>query len=108
MPSEKQSYEEARALSNIAQRSTPEIEWEHDDVNGLLWNQGIGTPPSQSEIDAEITRFRAEDIALAYREKRRREYPRIGDQLDALYHAGSLPTDLTAQIKAVKDKYPKP
>ena len=35
------------------------------------------------------------------------EYPDIGDQLDALYHAGVFPEDMANQIKAVKDKYPK-
>lgn len=45
--------------------------------------------------------------ALAYADKRRGEYPSIGDQLDALYHAGVFPADMAARIKAVKDKYPK-
>jgi uncharacterized protein YutE (UPF0331/DUF86 family) len=39
--------------------------------------------------------------------KRQAEYPPIGDQLDALYKAGVFPAELAAQIKAVKDKYPK-
>lgn len=42
-----------------------------------------------------------------YSEKRRREYPAIGDQLDALFHAGVFPPEMTAMIQAVKDKYPK-
>jgi hypothetical protein len=45
--------------------------------------------------------------ALTYTEKRRYEYPSIGDQLDALYHAGVFPADMAARLKAVKDKYPK-
>tara|TARA_B100000579_G_C22647212_1_gene764355 strand:+ start:322 stop:732 length:411 start_codon:yes stop_codon:yes gene_type:complete len=40
-------------------------------------------------------------------EQRRMEYPYIGDQLDALYHAGVFPTEMAAKIKAVKDKHPK-
>jgi len=43
----------------------------------------------------------------AYIEQRRSEYPTIGDQLDALFHAGVFPADMAAQIQAVKDKYPK-
>jgi hypothetical protein len=43
----------------------------------------------------------------AYQNKRASEYPAIGDQLDALYHAGVFPDDMAAQIQAVKDKYPK-
>jgi len=38
---------------------------------------------------------------------RKFEYPSIGDQLDALYHAGAFPADMAAKIKTVKDKYPK-
>ncbi len=42
-----------------------------------------------------------------YQENRVLEYPPIGDQLDALYHAGVFPAAMTASIKAIKDKYPK-
>jgi len=45
--------------------------------------------------------------ALTYSEKRKSEYPAIGDQLDALYHAGVFPAEMAALLKAVKDKYPK-
>jgi len=45
--------------------------------------------------------------ALTYSDKRKGEYPAIGDQLDALYHAGVFPADMAARLKAVKDKYPK-
>jgi len=43
----------------------------------------------------------------AYKFSRVSEYPTIGDQLDALYHADAFPADMAAKIKAVKDKYPK-
>ena len=42
-----------------------------------------------------------------YKHKRQFEYPDIGDQLDALYHAGAFPEDMAKQIKEVKDKFPK-
>jgi len=42
-----------------------------------------------------------------YKEKRISEYPPIGDQLDALFHAGVFPKDMEAKLQAVKDKYPK-
>jgi len=47
-------------------------------------------------------------VYLNYKENRMKEYPSIGDQLDALYHAGIFPEEMAAKIKAVKDKYPKP
>ena len=43
----------------------------------------------------------------AYKFSRASEYPAIGDQLDALYHAGVFPEDMAAQIQAVKERYPK-
>ena len=45
--------------------------------------------------------------ALTYAEKRKSEYPTIGDLLDALYHAGVFPDELAQKIKAIKEKYPK-
>jgi hypothetical protein len=44
--------------------------------------------------------------AHAYMENRAREYPSIPDQLDTLYHSGL--DAWKAEIKTVKDKYPKP
>ena len=44
---------------------------------------------------------------LTYQEKRILEYPTIGDQLDALFHAGLFPLEMAAMLQAVKDKYPK-
>tara|TARA_R110000744_G_scaffold364967_1_gene473643 strand:+ start:1127 stop:1417 length:291 start_codon:yes stop_codon:yes gene_type:complete len=46
-------------------------------------------------------------IPPTYQENRVAEYPPIGDQLDALYHAGVFPATMTASIKAIKAKYPK-
>ena len=44
---------------------------------------------------------------MHYIDDRRHEYPEIGDQLDALFHAGVFPAEMAAEIQAVKDKYPK-
>ena len=43
--------------------------------------------------------------ANAYKGFRQAEYPSIADQLDTLYHGGL--DAWKAQIKTVKDKYPK-
>ena len=69
------------------------------------WKDGHTTTDAENNaIDAELIRLQAlED----YQAPRKKEYPSIGDQLDALYHAGVFPSDMTATIKAVKDKYPK-
>ena len=54
----------------------------------------------QESVDAEFE-------ANQYKVKRIAEYPSIGDQLDALFKAGLFPSDMAAQIQAIKDKYPK-
>lgn len=43
-----------------------------------------------------------------YKECRKRHYPPIGDQLDALYHAGLLPKEISDRILSIKLKFPKP
>ena len=59
------------------------------------------------DSDAFNTIYQEPSALETIHENRRREYPYIGDQLDALYHAGVFPSEMTAKIKAVKDKYPK-
>ena len=43
----------------------------------------------------------------AYIENRKREYPLIGDQLDALWKGGDAAAEMLAKVQAVKTKYPK-
>lgn len=57
------------------------------------------------QIDNELVN--AWDDPNAYKQKRIAEYPSIGDQLDALFHAGVFPSDMADKIQAIKDKYPK-
>lgn len=64
---------------------------------------------SQAEADAIIQRQEVEYLAnLDYAEQRRANYPSIGEQLDALYHAGVFPAEMAERIRAVKQQYPKP
>jgi len=42
-----------------------------------------------------------------YIAKRAREYPPIGDQLDALWKGGAEAEAMLAKVQAIKDKYPK-
>jgi len=43
----------------------------------------------------------------AYKFARAREYPSIGDQLDALWKGGNAAAEMLAKVQAVKAKYPK-
>ena len=63
--------------------------------------------PSEADIEAAHAIFQSEWASKEYARKRKPEYPPIGDQLDALFHAGVFPADMAAQLQAVKDKYPK-
>lgn len=62
---------------------------------------------TQSLVDAEVARMEAERLATEYQRQRAAEYPPVGDQLDALFHAGAFPEEMAAKLQAVKDKYPK-
>ena len=75
-----------------------------DDGEGVKDKDGNNITIEQSKVDAA----RAELSKLDYIKERVDEYPDIGDQLDSLYHAGVVPADMTAKLKAVKDKHPKP
>jgi hypothetical protein len=84
----------------------PNAEWvlRNDE---LEWRDAEQTQPTDAEIDVEVIRLQAEYDAKQYARDRASEYPAIGDQLDALYHAGVFPEDMAAQIQAVKERYPK-
>ena len=72
-----------------------------------LYPEGyLGNRPTDAEIKAEISRLQTEYDNNQY--QRDRQYPAIGDQLDALFHAGVFPAEMAAEIQAVKDANPKP
>lgn len=58
-------------------------------------------------VSYDATAAQALVAANAYKASRAKEYPAIGDQLDALFHAGVFPAEMAAAIQVVKDKYPK-
>jgi len=76
-----------------------------DDTAGAFDIDGNSVTLNQALVDVEVTRLQAEYDAQQY--ARDRQYPAIGDQLDALFHAGVFPAEMAAEIQAVKDKYPK-
>jgi hypothetical protein len=61
----------------------------------------------QEEVAAAQAAETARIAAIPYTVNRVSEYPPIGDQLDALFHAGVFPDEMAAKIQAVKEKYPK-
>ena len=67
-------------------------------------DQGVYSP---QEVQDYLDNEKAQITSTEYQRLRVREYPSIGDQLDALFHAGVFPEEMAQQIQAVKDKYPK-
>jgi len=72
----------------------------------IEWINQTTAPLTDAQIDAEVVRLQAEYDAKDYQRNRKKEYPSIPDQLDTLYHSGL--DAWKAEIKTVKDKYPKP
>ncbi|MDP7368225.1 MAG: hypothetical protein QGH83_13335 [Candidatus Pacebacteria bacterium] len=77
-----------------------------EDLDQITWLHGT-TPISKSDIQAKQAELKAIHDSTQYQRDRQPEYPDIGDQLDALYHAGVFPEDMATKIKAIKEKYPK-
>jgi len=71
------------------------------------WVAGVIDGQDEAALEAKIAIISASRSPHPYDEIRRRTYPSIGDQLDALFHAGVFPDDMTATIQAVKDANPK-
>ena len=72
-----------------------------DGVEVVTYEDGV-TPIDESLVDAKVKELQA---IQAYQSKRVAEYPKIEDQLDKIYHSGI--DAWKAEIKAIKDKYPK-
>jgi hypothetical protein len=95
-----------KALVNLR----PGAQWslDGDTYGGLHWLDENQTKPTEEEVNEELKKLKIEYENTKYQKIRAREYPSIGDQLDALFHAGVFPPEMAAQIQAIKDKYPKP
>ena len=67
-----------------------------------------GAKPTETECTDGLAALQAVWDAehASYKSQRRAEYPPIEDQLDKIYHSGV--NAWKADIKAIKDKYPKP
>ena len=63
-------------------------------------------PFTYDKLEAERQRLQDLEEAKQYQQDRADAYPSIPDQLDKIYHEGI--DGWKADIKAVKDEYPKP
>ena len=93
----------------LAKYSDKEWAWsgDSDEYTGLTWHDSSNCP-TEEELEALKEIVEVEKTNTAYIKLRQKEYPSIGDQLDALFHAGVFPEDMATKLQAVKDAYPKP
>lgn len=75
--------------------------------NVVIINDTTAYDADGNEVTVDMTAVDAWVNPNQYQRDRAKEYPSIGDQLDALFHAGVFPEEMAAAIQAVKDKYPK-
>ena len=72
-----------------------------DDTAGAFDAQG-------NKVEIDMTLVNAWVDPDTYKYNRVKEYPSIGDQLDALWKGGDAAAEMLAKVQAVKTKYPKP
>jgi len=85
----------------------------HRAISALYPNVHVIRGDVAYDINENVVEYDANAIANwvdpnQYKIDRVTEYPSIGDQLDALFHAGVFPAEMAATIQAVKDAHPKP
>ena len=90
-----------------------ELSVSDNDINTIVWENGT-TPIPKADIEAKMNEMANEPEQSKYAEQRRNAYPKIGDQLDMLWHSIDQDAELKQKyfdfyqaIKSVKVKYPK-
>jgi len=101
------------------------LSWKYPNRGGISTRAGVITELpddivlSQAEVDAIEVEHAAHVTAIAYKEKRRVEYPPLGDQLDAIWMELNSrrmkgenliqdADDMLGVILNIKKKHPKP
>ena len=76
-----------------------------EDYEKITWHDKNPNKITVDQIKTKKAELDKIDKANEYQMQREKEYPRIEDQLDTIYHKGI--DEWKKTIKAVKDKYPK-
>jgi len=99
-----------RAILEINSNAKMTIRGQQLDTCTIEWLEGT-TPISKADIEAKMNEMSNKSN---YAQQRRNAYPKIGDQLDMLWHSIDQNPKLKSEyfdfyetIKAVKVKYPK-
>ena len=103
----------AKAILKI--NPSAEVVVRGDDINTceIEWHNGT-TPIPKADIEAKMNEMANEPEQSNYAQQRKNAYPKIGDQLDMLWHSIDQNPELQMKyfdfyqaIKSVKVKYPK-
>tara|TARA_R100000008_G_scaffold80635_1_gene63182 strand:- start:771 stop:1079 length:309 start_codon:yes stop_codon:yes gene_type:complete len=83
--------------------------WTGSDYSGLVWKDSKQTQPTESEINAELTRLQTEYDNKQYQRNRAKSYPSVRDQLDMQYwDKKNGTTTWVDAVAKVKSDNPKP
>ena len=77
----------------------------NNDYDTIVWTNPEEAV-SKEVLDTKVSEMQSAEDATQYQRDRAEKYPSIPDQLDTIYHQGL--DAWKAEIKEVKDKYPKP
>lgn len=97
----------AKALQELC----PGAQWavSGNDYESLLWAEwNTHAKPSKEELDAKVEELVLRWENTQYQRDRSKEYPSIGDQLDALWKGGAHAEEMLQLIMDTKSKFPKP
>jgi hypothetical protein len=96
--------------TDAIQSLRPGAQWSlnGDDYSGLEWLDTEQTKPTEKELVEESAKMQILAQKNLYRRFRSKEYPPIGDQLDALWKGGDAAAEMLARVQEIKYKYPKP
>lgn len=95
------------SLINAALNLVPGARLSYDGTS-ITWHDYETPPVTDEQIQLKFEELLREYDNKEYQHLRASKYPPIGDQLDALFHAGVFPAEMAAKLQAVKDQYPKP
>ena len=90
----------------LALDANAQVSVDGNSLDSITWHDGNPNSITNEQITAKQTELQADYNAKQYQRNRKNAYPSWQDQLDKIYHDGI--DAWKADIKAIKDKYPKP
>ena len=90
----------------LALDANAEVSITNNSVDNIIWHDGNPNNITNDQILAKQAELKTAYENKKYQRDRAAEYPSWQDQLDKIYHDGV--DAWKADIKAIKDKYPKP